>query len=177
MKLKFLDDDPIKARAVARQFPKFARPLKIGGNCVHDDKGHIVMSIDGINSVKPLHEIHNADIIVNMGKYWLGDLMLGLKTTNLMYVGIGSGTTPPSSEDTDVETPLGARKIYTDRFRTANIITVSTYFGSGDNNGVWGNCGLFTAITGNDMYCKSTFASSFTKTSANTETLDFDITL
>lgn len=167
----------IKARAIAREFPANAFPLKIKGNYVRDHQGHLAITLDGVNPIEPIREIRNANMFVTVGKAWLGDLMLGVKATTLSYVGVGSGTTAPAAGDTDVETAVGERHIYTDRFRSANIVTVSTFFASGENNGTWGNAGLFTAVTAGDMFCHSTFAAPITKSTANTQTIDVDISI
>lgn len=167
----------IKARAVAREFSANAFPLKIKGNYVRDSSGHLAITLDGVNPIEPIREIQNANMFVTVGKAWLGDVMIGVKATTLSYVGVGSGTTAPAAGDTDVETPIGARHIYTDRFRSSNIVTISTFFASGENNGTWGNAGLFTAVTAGDMFCHSTFAAPVTKSTANTQTIDFDLTI
>ncbi len=167
----------IKTRAIVREFPANAFPLKIKGKCVRDRLGHLAITLDSIHSIEPIREIKNANVFVTVGKAWLGDIMLGVKSTTLQYIGVGSGTTAPASGDTDVETAVGARHIYTDKFRSSNIVTVSTFFASGDNNGTWGNAGLFDLVTAGDMFCHSTFSSPVTKSTANTQTLDFDITI
>lgn len=167
----------IKARAVAREFEKNAFPLKIKGKYIRDEFGHLAMTLDGRTILDPIQEIENANVFVTVGKAWLGDVMIGVKATTLSYVAVGSGTTPPAAGDTDVETQIGARHIYTDRFRSSNIVTISTFFASGDNNGTWNNVGLFTAITAGDMFCHSSFSSPVTKSVSNTQTIDIDVTL
>ncbi len=167
----------IKAKAIAREFEKNAFPLKIKGKYVRDEFGHLAMTVDGKNILVPIREIENTNVFVTVGKYWLGDSIIGVKTTTLSYVGVGSGTTPPAIGDTDLETPVGARHIYANRYRSANIVTVSTFFASGDNNGTWNECGLFTAITAGDMFCRSSFASPVIKNSSNSQTIDIDITI
>ncbi len=175
MKLKMIPQ--IKARAVAREFERNAFPMKIKGKYIRDEFGHLAMTLDGRTILDPIQEIENANVFVTMGKAWLGDIMIAVKSTTLSYVGVGSGTTPPTVGDTDVETPIGSRHIYTDRFRSSNIVTISTFFASGDNNGTWNNCGLFTAVTAGDMFCHSSFVAPVTKSVANTQIIDFDITI
>ncbi len=177
MKMKMNAIPRRKARAVAREFEKNAFPLKIKGKYIRDEFGHLAVTLDGRTILDPIQEIENANVFVTVGKAWLGDLMIGVKATTLSYVGVGSGTTAPAIGDTDVETPIGSRHIYTDRFRSSNIVTISTFFASGENNGTWNNCGLFTAVTAGDMFCHSSFAAPVTKSAANTQTLDYDVTL
>lgn len=167
----------IKAQAMAREFPAAARPLKIKGNYVRDRFGHLAVTLDDVSILKPTKVIQNANLFVAAGKAWLGDIMIGVKSTTLQYVGVGSGTTAPAAGDTDVETPIGSRHIYTDRFRSSNIVTVSTFFSSSENNGTWGNAGLFDLVTAGDMFCHSTFATPVAKSTANTQTIDFDLTI
>ena len=67
----------IKARAIAREFPANAFPLKIKGNYVRDSSGHLAITLDGVNPIEPIREIRNANMFVTVGKAWLGDVMIG----------------------------------------------------------------------------------------------------
>jgi len=166
----------IKARAVAREFDRHAQPRMVAGKYQHDQNNHLVMELDD-KIIEPIREIGNANMFVTQGKAWLGDVMIGVKSTELTHVAVGSGTTAPAAGDTDVETIIGARHVYTDRFRSSAVVTLSTYFSSTENNGTWGNAGVFTDVSAGDMFCHSTFASPVAKSASNTQVVDFDITI
>jgi len=166
----------IKARAVASEFSANARPLYLApGVFARDRTGHIALTIDGIHPLKPLKIVHNANLVVTAGKHWLADMMIGTKTTSLAYVGVGSGNSAPLATDTDVETPVGVRKVYSDRFRTDFTITISAFFGSAEANGTWNNAGVFDSYSGGSLFCKSTFNSPVQKKQTNTQRVDLDI--
>lgn len=169
----------IKARAVANEFPIGSYPLCINNKPVLDNTGHIAITKDGIHQLEPINIIRNSNIFVTTGKYWLGDVAIGVKSTSLSYIAVGTGTTEPSASDTNVEGQIGSRMVYTTggRFRTYTTITISAFFDSADNNGTWGNAGVFTQATGGDMFCHSTFETPVVKTIENTQRIDFDITI
>lgn len=116
------------------------------------------------------------NLIVNAGLYQIIDLIIGASDADFTHCGVGSGSTPPAAGDTDLQTPIGDRKVITERFRSTNKGTFSTFFGSADNNGTWRESGLFTALTGGTMLCRALLASAFEKTTAKTATVDWDIT-
>lgn len=167
----------LKAKAKAREFPRDAYPLKVGGKYINDGLGNLIVTLDGTHPIEPVKEIRNTDMFVTVGKQWLGDLIMGIQSAPLSYIAVGSGTTPPAVGDTNVETIVGARHLYTNRYRIANIATFSAFFGSSENNGTWGNCGLFDTLTGGTMFCHSTFSPAISKSASNTQTIGFDITI
>lgn len=169
----------IKAQATATEFPKDAKPLKINGSYIRDKFGRMIITTDDIypESIQPTKIIKNANVIVTQGKQWLGDVMIGVKTTTLQYIAVGTGTTTPLSSDTDVEGAIGSRHLYSDRLRTYSTITVSAFYLAAENNGTWGNAGLFTLSTGGDMLCHSTFESAVDHTGALSHRVDFDVTI
>jgi len=167
----------INAKAVANEYPEDARPLMINGNFVFDKNNHLVITNDDIHAIQPVKSITNTDVVVKQGRYWLCDVALGIKSTTLSYIGVGSGITEPTEDDTDVETIIGARHVYTSRMRTYTTITISAFFQLTENNGTWNNAGVFTAATSGDMFCHSKFVTPVEKTAENTQRVDFDITI
>lgn len=166
----------IKAKATARKFPPNAFPLKYDDQTyARDGKGHLIIT-DGCKILQPLQEIYNTDIIVNTGKYWIGNMIIGAVSGSLTHIGVGSCTSTPIVTDTDLVSHVGNRKTCTDRFRGANIDTLSTFFSSTENNGTWNETGIFTGASGT-LFCRSTFAAPITKASTNTQTIDFDLTI
>jgi len=115
------------------------------------------------------------NLVVNAGLYQIIDLIIGASDADFTHCGVGSGSNPPAAGDTDLQTPIGDRKVITERFRSTNKGTFSTFFGSADNNGTWREAGLFTALSGGTMLCRALLASPFEKTTAKTATCDWDI--
>lgn len=168
--------DKIKAKATAREFPKESFPLKLDDNTyARDEKGHLIIT-DGQKIIEPLKEIHNIDVFVNVGKYWLGDFLIGAVSGSLTHIGVGSCTSTPLVTDTNLVSHVGNRHVFTDRLRAAAVDTFSTFFTSSENNGTWNETGIFTGASG-ILFCRSTFAAPIVKASTNTQTIDFDITI
>jgi len=115
------------------------------------------------------------NLIVNAGLYQIIDLIIGASDADFTHCGVGSGSTAPAAGDTDLQMPIGDRKVVTERFRSANTGALSTFFGSADNNGTWRESGLFTALTAGTMLCRALLAAAFEKTTAKTATVDWTI--
>lgn len=128
---------------------------------------------------KPLREYAVNNLIVTAGKNHIADVLIaaGGVQADVQYCGVGSGSTPPAAGDTDLETPVGSREAYSDRFRTNNIATFSFFYGANDNNGTWNECGLFWLTTGGDMLARALFSPAVNKTASVTEVVEWDITV
>jgi len=127
---------------------------------------------------KPLTTYRVQNLVVTAGKNEIADWIRGSGyASGMNYVGVGSSNQAPTVADTDLIAPIGARKQATDRFRTNNIATISTFFGSADNNGTWNECGLFENPTGGPMLARALFTPSITKDASRTITIDWDITV
>lgn len=121
-----------------------------------------------------IHVIPN--LIVTAGKNDLADAMIGTVNLNYQYCAVGSGTNAPAVADTDLQTIIGARKAFNDRFRTNNKATLSFFFPSADNNGTWNEIGLFKALTGAPMFSRAAVSPAITKDTTKTVTVDWEIT-
>ena len=169
-------ESQIKAKATAREFPANAFPFIMDDNSyARDGFGHLIIT-DGEKILQPIKEIQNTDVFVTVGKYWLANILIGATSGQLTHIGVGSCTSSPLVTDTDLVSNIGTRHIYTDRFRGSNVDTLSTFFGNSENNGTWNETGIFTGASGT-LFCRSTFAAPITKSSTNTQTIDFDITI
>ena len=114
------------------------------------------------------------NLVVNVGKQHVADLLIGASAASFNFCGVGSSNQAPSPSDTDLIQPLG-RKQVTDRFRAANKATFSTFFSSQEFNGTWRECGLFTAETGVVMLARAVFSPEIVKDQSKTVTVDWDI--
>lgn len=126
---------------------------------------------------KPLEEQKISNLIVTAGKNFVADLLIAAVTGSFTHCGVGSSTQAPAAGDTALTSQIGSRKTATDRFRTNNIATFSTFFGSADNNGTWNEVGVFTAATGGTMLNRALFTSAITKDTSKTITVDVDCTV
>ncbi|MDW8045633.1 MAG: hypothetical protein RMJ31_07710 [Nitrososphaerota archaeon] len=138
-------------------------------------KGEVRVIVRDAKTNEIIEEQKVNNLIVNVGKYQICDLLIGANTNSFTHCGVGSSNQTPQINDTDLVNPIGARKLYTDRFRTNNIATFSFFFASTDNNGIWRECGLFNAPTGGVMLARALFTSEIVKDSSKTCTIEWDI--
>ena len=138
-------------------------------------KGRVKATIRDASTNRILEERITENLIVNVGKRHIADLLIGAAQSSFRFCGVGSSNQQPSPSDTDLIQPIQPRKQVTDRFRTASTATFSTFFSSQDNKGVWRECGLFTDQTEGVMLARALFTPEIVKDESKTVTLDWDI--
>lgn len=139
-------------------------------------KGHCKLRVYDDKTGKPLYnewqEFDN--LIVTNGYALLASVLIG--ESIISHCGVGSGTTTPALDDSDLETPVGARKVITTKSRAGAIALFSTFFTSADNNGTWNEAILATALSGADtVVSHSLFANTFEKTNLKNCYYDWSI--
>ena len=137
-------------------------------------RGLLKISVRDAKSGCELERRELDNLVVNVGKQHVADLLTGASTASFNYCGVGSSNQTPSPSDTDLIQPIG-RKQVTDRFRTANKATFSTFISSQELNGTWRECGLFTEQTGGVMLSRAVFSPEIVKDQSKTVTIDWDI--
>jgi hypothetical protein len=113
-----------------------------------------------------------ADAITNQNAPTLFD-------ANNAYIGVGTSSQVFAKSDTTLvaETPTTGRKLVTTAPSvTGGIITLTSTFGIGDANAVWGEWGIFNAASGGTMLSRKVEALG-TKTSAQTWQITVDLTV
>jgi len=140
-------------------------------------QGQVRLTIRSVETGCVLETHISRNIIVNVGKQHICDLLLGTTTNAITHCGVGSGTTAPTVDDTALEVEITPRKAVTDAFRVQQKAVWSTFFGSADNNGTWNESGLFTAETGGIMLCRALFTTTITKDETKTITVDWELTV
>jgi hypothetical protein len=144
------DGIPLKGRVIAVE-----RDAKTGG-------------------VLGVHVTNN--LVVNEGRVRVALALVSAVSSELSYVGVGSGTNSPAASDTDLQTPLGSRKQITHRWRSGNTAKFSTFFDSTDNNGTWNECGIFADASGGAMFARALFTDRpIAKDNSKTITVDWEI--
>jgi len=128
---------------------------------------------------KCLSEDIVSNLVVNVGKYLVGDLMIDVEGSGLGYHEIGTGTNTPAVGDVALQTPSG-RKIWTTRSRTGNVIDLSVFYTSSECGydikecGVWGGDGATATIGTGSLF--SRYLQSYDNTSGAVD-LTFDYSL
>ena len=123
-----------------------------------------------------LQVMEGKNLITMAGKSLIASLLNGESVSLIGYCAVGSGTTTPSASDTTLEGEIGRLPI-TSKSRSGNVITYSTFFGSGDLNGTWNKVGLFNAQTGGVMFSEYLLPSTINKDATKTVDIEYAITI
>ncbi|HJU13655.1 MAG TPA: hypothetical protein VJ792_04290 [Candidatus Nitrosotalea sp.] len=118
------------------------------------------------------------NLVVNAGLARIILLLNAGSTTAFGSCGVGSGTNNPAPTDTDLQTAI-TRITVTNITQSANVGYWNTFFSSAVGNGTWNETGLFDTNTlgSGTMLCRKLFSSSFPKTSLNTATIAWQLTV
>jgi len=138
-------------------------------------KGKVRIIVRDAKMGKILQIVEKSNIIVGGGKNLIASLVNGESANIPNYCAVGSGTTTPSVSDTTLEGEIG-RLAVTQRSRANNVITYSTFFGSGDCNGTWNKVGLFNAQSGGTLFSEALISPSIAKDTTKTVTIDYSVT-
>ena len=107
------------------------------------------------------------------GPQFLIDVLTG--NAQILYNGVGSGTTAPAIGDEDCDIPISytqtseiTRKKITERHNGSTsdsyIGLFSTYYATGEFNGIWNESILTTQISGANVICHALLDDLFEKT-------------
>lgn len=113
---------------------------------------------DKNGNIKEEREIKN--LVVNSGLAFIISRMAGTTKAVMSHMALGSSTTAAAAAQTDLVSILGAREILdsTTISGTNNekIVYVAS-FEAGDATGAVTEAGIFNALTGGDMLCRTVF--------------------
>lgn len=130
---------------------------------------------DESGNLKDKREINN--LVVTAGKNYLAAWLAAASQAGyfMQYIGLGEGTTPAQSTDTDLETPLASR--------VAGAITSSTNvwqniasFGPGVNTGTITEAGLFSVAAAGTVFARQVFG-AVTKSAGDSFSVTWQITI
>ena len=109
---------------------------------------------------KLIHEQVNPNLVVSVGKSYLASWLAAASQPGefMSYVGLGTGTTPPSSGDTNLQTPLPTR-VQGVLSSSSNTWQNQATFPAGvDTNPAITEAGLFSAASGGTMFARNVFS-------------------
>lgn len=114
---------------------------------------------DKDGNVKDTREVKN--LVVNAGLAYITSRMVGTSKSVMSHMALGSGTTAAAAGQTDLVSILGAREALDSSTvsgtNNEKVVYVST-FEAGDATGAVTEAGIFNALTGGDMLCRTVFA-------------------
>jgi hypothetical protein len=111
-------------------------------------KGHLAIAVNG----SVVKEVPN--LVVTVGKNYVASRM---KDTTEDAMSIGSGTTAAANGDTALGSELD-RNALASTTVTANELAYVTTFAAGEGTGAVTEAGLFNAVSGGTMLCRTVFS-------------------
>ena len=139
---------------------------------VKGDLEIVVRDKDG--KVKDNRQVNN--LVVNTGLNYIASRIISNVENVMSHMAIGTGTTAPNASDTALVSIAGARETIDSLSITDNAIKYTAIFEAGNQSGDITEAGIFNALTGGSMLCRTTF-SAVTKESNDTLTIAWTITV
>ena len=128
---------------------------------------------DKDGNVKDERVIEN--LIVDTGLNFICDRMKNDETA-MTHMALGSGSTAAAAGDTTLGSQLGSREDLDSSTVTNNQIVYVASFEAGDATGAVTEAGIFNALSGGTMLCRTVF-SVVNKAADDTLTVNWTITL
>ena len=133
--------------------------------------GHVTIVIRDLEG-NVVRVMHARNLIVDVGKQVMIDILLGTDTSTIGQIGVGSDGTAPASTDTDLLAPI-LWKNHTDRWRVNNELHVNAFFSGNEANGTWREVGLRSY---SNVLVARTTITDWVKTSSYTATVEWTLT-
>jgi hypothetical protein len=124
--------------------------IKITGDVKID-----IIGADG--AVKDSREIKN--LVVTTGKTFIASRMVGVASTVMGWMELGTGTTAAAVGDTALQTAIsGSRVALTSGTSATNVVTYVASFPAGTGTGAVTEAGVFNASSAGTMLCRTVFS-------------------
>ena len=138
-------------------------------------KGRVnIVLKDKDGNVKETREIDN--LVVAAGLDYIASRMEGTSSNVMSHMALGSGTTAAAAGDTDLESILGSREALDSTTVTDNAVAYVSSFEAGDATGAVTEAGIFNAVSGGTMLCRTVF-SVVNKAADDTMSVTWTITI
>jgi hypothetical protein len=100
--------------------------------------------------------LHVPNLVVTNGKNYIASRMVGVASTVMSHMAIGTGTATPIVGNSTLGTEAG-RVTLSSFTATANAVTATATFPAGTGTGAITEAGIFNASTSGAMLCRTTF--------------------
>lgn len=109
---------------------------------------------------------------------WISNASPSPASIRINYSALGTGATAPANADTTLQTET-YRKLVSSETNASNIAYITAFYTATETSGTYAEAGLFmnASATPNDGTLFSHVAISVTKTTSNTLTIDYTITI
>ena len=128
---------------------------------VNDDvkiTGDVKIDIIGADgTVTDTREIKN--LVVTSGKTFIASRMVGVASTIMGFMELGTGTTAAAVGDTALETAIGSSRVaLTSGTASTNVVTYVASFPAGTGTGAVTEAGVFNDASAGTMLCRTVFS-------------------
>lgn len=138
-------------------------------------KGRVSIVLkDKDGNVKETRDIDN--LVVDAGLDYIASRMEGTSSNVMSHMALGSGTTAAAAGDTGLGSILGSREALDSTTVTDNAVAYVSSFEAGKGTGAVTEAGLFNALTGGTMLCRTVF-SVVNKAADDTMSVTWTITI
>jgi hypothetical protein len=100
--------------------------------------------------------LHVPNLVVTNGKNYIASRMVGVASTVMSHMAIGTGTATPIVGNSTLGTEAG-RVSLSSFTATANAVTATATFPAGTGTGAITEAGIFNASSSGAMLCRTTF--------------------
>ena len=118
----------------------------------------------------------NPNLVTDDGEELYAQLMRGDAVDACSYCAVGDDNTPAAEADAALISEIGRLEI-TDATIAGSVVTYSTFFGSGDNNGNWWEIGLLNAVVAGVLIARTVLGGVQVKNAANTITVEYELSV
>ena len=128
---------------------------------VNDDvkiTGDVKIDIIGADgTVTDTREIKN--LVVTSGKTFIASRMVGVASTIMGFMELGTGTTAAAVGDTALQTAIGSSRVaLTSGTASTNVVTYVASFPAGTGTGAVTEAGVFNDASAGTMLCRTVFS-------------------
>lgn len=100
--------------------------------------------------------LHVPNLVVTNGKNYIASRMVGVASTVMSHMAIGTGTATPIAGDSTLGTEAG-RVALSSFTASTNTVTATATFPAGTGTGAITEAGIFNAASSGAMLCRTTF--------------------
>jgi hypothetical protein len=99
------------------------------------------------------------NLVVTSGKTFIASRMVGVASTIMGFMELGTGTTAAAVGDTALQTAIGSSRVaLTSGTASTNVVTYVASFPAGTGTGAVTEAGVFNAASAGTMLCRTVFS-------------------
>lgn len=119
-----------------------------------------ILLTDAQGNIKDERDVKN--LVVDTGLAYIASRMKDATATAMSHMGVGTGTTAAADAQTALVTEIGTRQSTTVTIQTTTVagdtVQYVATFGAGVATGALTEAGIFNAVSGGTMLCRTVFS-------------------